>query len=59
MVYYLTAFQKDSSEVLNERFEAATDGEAIRTATLRLKEAQAEKLTHRLTRSGKLLLFCR
>ncbi|PAE94136.1 YhzD family protein [Shouchella clausii] len=58
MVYYLTAFQKDSSEVLNERFEAATDDEAIRTATLRLK-AQAEKLTHRLTRSGKLLLFCR
>lgn len=59
MTYHLTAFNKDSSVVLNERIEAASESEAIHEAKSRLEKAEASKLTHRLTCSGKMILFAR
>ncbi|WP_169870966.1 YhzD family protein [Shouchella patagoniensis] len=59
MTFFLTAFNKDSSEVLNERIEARTEQEAIQVAKQRLEKTEASSLTHRLTRNGKMILFAR
>ncbi|GAF12259.1 hypothetical protein JCM19046_3227 [Bacillus sp. JCM 19046] len=59
MTYYLTAFNKDSSVVLNEKIEATSENEAIQEAKTRLENAEATKLTHRLTHNGKMILFAR
>lgn len=59
MTFFLTAFNKNSSEVLNERIEAKTEQEAIQIAKQRLEETRASYLTHRLTRNGKMILFAR
>ncbi|MFB4212004.1 YhzD family protein [Shouchella sp. JSM 1781072] len=59
MTYFLTAFNKDSSVVLNERIEADTEEHAISEAKTKLQEVHAEGLTHRLTLNGKMILFAR
>ncbi len=59
MTYFLTAFNKDSSVVLNERIEAESEESAIKVAKAKLEEANAQSLTHRLTHQGKMILFAR
>ncbi|WP_090775725.1 YhzD family protein [Shouchella lonarensis] len=59
MVYFLTAFAKDGASLLNERFDATSDIEAMALAKDMLAKNDALERTHRLTRSGKLLLFAR
>lgn len=59
MTYFLTAYNKDSTVVLNERIEAESEKSAIQEAKKKLQEANAQTLTHRLTHNGKMILFAR
>lgn len=57
--YYLTVYSPSGEHLLNESFEASSDGEAKRIAEQKLAEKNYLQHTHRLTSSGKLLLFQR
>ncbi|MFB5663175.1 YhzD family protein [Alteribacillus sp. HJP-4] len=59
MHYFLTVFQKDGKLSLNATFEFDNDEEAIAHGRQRLEEENCAAMTHRLTRSGKLLIFQR
>ncbi|WP_018924224.1 YhzD family protein [Salsuginibacillus kocurii] len=59
MNYALTVFAKDGSLLLNEAFDYSSDQEAISYGRQRLEEEGYSHTTHRLVRSGKLLLFYR
>ncbi|MFC5713581.1 YhzD family protein [Thalassorhabdus alkalitolerans] len=57
--YFLTVFDKSGEMLLNESFQFKSDDEAITHGRKRLEEENYEKTTHRMTRSGKLLIFQR
>ncbi|AXF57710.1 YhzD family protein [Salicibibacter kimchii] len=59
MDYALTVFDKTGEALLNESYTFDTDQEAIEHGRKRLEEESYMKTTHRLVRSGKLLLFYR
>ncbi|WP_432653199.1 YhzD family protein [Salibacterium salarium] len=59
MQYFLTAFASDGGTLLNEMFAFENDEEAVEYGRKRLKEENCDMLTHRMTRSGKLILFHR
>ncbi|ARK29157.1 YhzD family protein [Halalkalibacter krulwichiae] len=57
--YYLTVFSHNGETIHEERFEAESDEQAKKKGEAILAEKQLIDTTHRLTRSGKLLLFHR
>ncbi|QQK79501.1 hypothetical protein HUG20_06180 [Salicibibacter cibi] len=59
MDYALTVFNKTGELLLNESYTFDTDEEAIEHGRSRLQEESYMTTTHRLVRSGKLLLFYR
>ncbi|QDI92787.1 hypothetical protein EPH95_17765 [Salicibibacter halophilus] len=59
MDYALTVFDKSGELLLNESYTFDTDQEAIDHGRERLQEESYMKTTHRLVRSGELLLFYR
>lgn len=59
MEYFLTAYEKDGTLLLNESFEFENDEEAIKHGKKRLQEEGVANKTHRLVRSGKIILFHR
>lgn len=59
MDYALTVFGKAGEVLLNESYTFNTDQEAIEHGRNRLEEESYMKTTHRLVRSGELLLFYR
>ncbi|QQK75615.1 hypothetical protein HUG15_08590 [Salicibibacter cibarius] len=59
MDYALTVFDKSGEVLLNESYTFDTDREAIEHGRNRLEEESYMTTTHRLVRSGKLLLFYR
>ncbi|MBB6449551.1 hypothetical protein HNR44_001500 [Geomicrobium halophilum] len=59
MNYALTVFNQTGEVLLNESFSFDTDQEAIAHGRKRLSDESYMKTTHRLVRSGKLLLFYR
>ncbi|MCM3712621.1 YhzD family protein [Halalkalibacter oceani] len=59
MEYTLTVFNETGELVFENRFEAETDEAAKALAEQDLHERQYYNQTHRLTRSGTLLLFHR
>jgi hypothetical protein len=59
-VYTLTVFEKDGTKLLDETFEANSEGEAKQTGEQLLREKSLYEHTHRCTSSsGKLILFQR
>ncbi|MDA3128578.1 YhzD family protein [Aliibacillus thermotolerans] len=59
MQYFLTAFDKDGTLLLNETFEFDRDEEAKQHGRKRLQEEQVENKTFRLVRNGKIIMFKR
>ena len=59
MEYTLTVFHDTGELAFEERIEAETDEAAKALAEKQLHERQYHNQTHRLTRSGTLLLFHR
>ncbi|SDI84168.1 YhzD family protein [Natribacillus halophilus] len=59
MNYALTVFAQTGEMLLNESFTFDSDQEAIDHGRERLQEESYMKTTHRLVRSGELLLFYR
>lgn len=57
--YYLTVYSPAGEHLVNESFTASSDEEAKSIAQKKLAELNYMEHTHRLTRSGKLLLFQR
>ncbi|GAE35664.1 YhzD family protein [Halalkalibacter akibai] len=57
--YFLTVFNPAGETVLEKRVEAETDEVAKAKGEAILAEANLLEHTHRLTRSGKLILFHR
>ncbi|MDY7221689.1 YhzD family protein [Halalkalibacterium halodurans] len=59
MNYFLTVYDPTGEKLLDEQLEASSDAEAKELGKLKLKEHGYEEHTHRMIRSGKLLLFHR
>lgn len=57
--YFLTVFKPSGEIALEERFEAESDEAAKKKGEAILSENSYSEHTHRMTRSGKLLLFHR
>lgn len=57
--YYLTVYSPSGEHLVNESFTASSDEEAKKIATKKLSEQNYLEQTHRLTRSGKLLMYQR
>ncbi|WP_017728698.1 YhzD family protein [Halalkalibacterium ligniniphilum] len=57
--YVITVFEPSGEKVFEERFEASNDTEAKTLGQQKLAANNYEEHTHRMTRSGKLLLFHR
>ncbi|MBN8233628.1 hypothetical protein JF544_00135 [Halobacillus kuroshimensis] len=58
--YYLTVFEKDGTNVLDENFEAEHDEEAKKIGTAKLTEHGYSEFTHRcVSPDGRLVLFHR
>ncbi|MFC0561772.1 YhzD family protein [Halalkalibacter alkalisediminis] len=57
--YFLTVFNPSGEIAFEERFEAESDEAAKKKGEALLSEKNYLEHTHRLTRSGKLLLFHR
>lgn len=57
--YYLTVYSPSGEHLVNESFTASSDDEAKKIAEQKLSEQNYLDHTHRLTRSGNLLLFGR
>ncbi|HHY22319.1 MAG TPA: hypothetical protein GX525_10685 [Bacilli bacterium] len=55
--YMLTVFEKTGELLLEEKIEATSDEAAKEAATKKLEENQYIEHTHRLVRSGKLIMF--
>lgn len=58
--YFLTVFDKSGERLLNESFEAASNGEAQKIGQTRLSEEGYSAYTHRcVSPEAKLILFHR
>ena len=57
--YTITVFESTGEMVFEERFEAENDTVAKQIGMQKLAENNYSEHTHRMTRSGKLLLFHR
>lgn len=57
--YYLTVYSPTGEHLVNESFSASSEQEAKNIAEQKLAEQNYLEHTHRLTSSGKLLLFQR
>ncbi|MCA0969683.1 hypothetical protein LCM20_03625 [Halobacillus litoralis] len=58
--YFLTAFEKDGKNVLDESFEAENDDSAKEIGTKKLMESGYHEHTHRcVAPDGRLVLFHR
>lgn len=57
--YFITVFNPSGETALEQRFESESDEAAKKKGKAMLQEQNYAELTHRLTRSGKLLLFHR
>ncbi|UOQ43523.1 hypothetical protein MUN89_16615 [Halobacillus salinarum] len=58
--YFLTVFEKNGTNVLDETFEAANDEEAKKIGQVKLQEHGFEEHTHRCAApEGHLVLFHR
>lgn len=55
--YTLTVFAKNGELLLEEKIEAPSDEAAKDSATKKLDENNYSEHTHRLVRSGKLIMF--
>ncbi len=55
--YTLTVFEASGKLIYSDRFEAKDDESAKQLGKQKLSEHHASNQTHRLSRSGKLLLF--
>ncbi|WP_368505538.1 YhzD family protein [Alkalihalophilus sp. As8PL] len=55
--YFLTVYEPNGEMVFEEKIEAADDQAAQEVGKKKLDEKNFTNHTHRLTRSGKLLLF--
>ena len=58
--YFLTAFERDGTNILNDTFEAENDDQAKKIGGEKLKDQGLEEHTHRCTApEGHLVLFHR
>ncbi|WP_101843402.1 YhzD family protein [Halobacillus sp. Marseille-P3879] len=58
--YYLTVFEKNGNNILDESFEAENDAEARKIGSKKLKEKGYAEYTHRCAApEGHLILFHR
>ncbi|WP_100371904.1 YhzD family protein [Bacillus sp. FJAT-45037] len=55
--YFLTVYEPSGEVLVNERIEAANDEVAKELGQKKITENQHQNHTHRLTRSGKLIMF--